>query len=616
MTLLAAFKTVLYRYSGQTDISVGTPVANRNRVEIEGLIGFFVNTLVMRTDLNGNPSFRELIGKVREATLGAYANQDVPFERIVEELKPERSSTYTPLFQMMFVLQNTPPAALAISGLTLTHLECARDTAKFDLTLTMVETEHGLTGSFVYNADLFEPDTIARMAGHFLNLLTAIAADPDRHLADIPLLTRVERRWLLEACSGPHADYTEELCFPRLFEAQVERTPAATAVVFEDAWLDYGELNTRANQLAHHLRAHGIGPEIPVGLCMERSLHMVLGMLGILKAGGAYVPMDPTFPKNRLAVMMQEAGVQVVLADERSAACLPAHGAKVILLDKDRATIDRERGENPAAGAEPENLAYILFTSGSTGRPKGVAVEHRQLRNYIRGIGGIIDLPSGAGYALVSTMAADLGHTVLFPSLCTGGCLHVIAAERAADPAAMEDYCARYGIDCLKIVPSQLAALQSGRQPEKIIPRRRLFLGGEASSRDFVARLREMAPACRIFNHYGPTETTVGVLTHRAGNDVTAAQCPILPLGRPLANTQVYVLDAELRLVPPGVPGEIYIGGAGLARGYIGLRYSRRSDLSRTLTVECRARDYIKRAIGRVVHRMGPLNSLAASTIR
>jgi amino acid adenylation domain-containing protein len=567
MVLLAAFQTLLYRYQDQDDIVVGSPIANRSRVETEGLIGVFINTLVLRTSLADNPGFRELIGRVRQMALEAYAHQDLPFELLVEALQPERSLSHSPLFQVMFVMQNTPQATLKLAGITLSPVKVERITAKFDLTLSIEEGANGLTGGFQYDTELFDAATIARMADHWLGLLSAVVADPDQPIAAAPMLRELERRQLLEGWNDARAIYPQTPVH-LAFEAQVARRPDAVAVVCEDERVDYRELNRRANQLAHRLRALGIGREALVGLYVERSIESIVGILGILKAGGAYVPFDPTTPRQRVAFMLDDAGIAVLVTHQQLAAALPAHCAIVVSLDAEREALATGPDANPAVAVDPANLAYLIYTSGSAGRPKAVAVEHRQLTNYLHGAIERLELPAGASYATVSTLAADLGHTVIFPALLTGGTLHVISQERAADPEAFAAYVRRQPIDCLKIVPSHLAMLLSGRSSDDILPRKRLVLGGEASTVGWINGLVERAGGCAIFNHYGPTETTVGVLTCKVEPGTTSNAGPTLPLGRPLPNTQVYILDRELQPQPIGVVGELYIGGAGVARGY------------------------------------------------
>ncbi|HEY9709241.1 MAG TPA: amino acid adenylation domain-containing protein, partial [Oculatellaceae cyanobacterium] len=347
------------------------------------------------------------------------------------------------------------------------------------------------------------------------------------------------------------------------------KTPEQIAVVFEDQQLTYAQLNSRANQLAHHLQALGVGGETIVALCVDRSLEMVVGLLGILKAGGAYLPLDPILPNDRLAFMVKDAGASVILTQKHLAQRLSQQSISIVCLDTNWEEIARQPEENPPTDVTPENLVYVIYTSGSTGKPKGVAIEHRQLLNYLQGILARLDLPVGSSFATVSTIAADLGNTAIFPALCTGGCLHVISQERATNPEALAQYCEYHAIDCLKIVPSHLNALLSAAHPDKIMPRKRLILGGEALSWQLVEKIQEYSPDCQIVNHYGPTETTVGVLTYLIPSEAIGHQSETVPLGCAIANTQVYILDHHLRPVPIGVPGELYIGGESLARGYL-----------------------------------------------
>ncbi|HEX8851949.1 MAG TPA: condensation domain-containing protein, partial [Pyrinomonadaceae bacterium] len=480
MLLLAAFQTLLHRYTGQEDIAVGSPIANRNRTETESLIGFFVNTLVMRVDLSGDPTFSELLGRVREVALAAYTHQDLPFERLVGELQPERRMSHSPLFQVLFVLQNAPMPALELSGLTLTPIIADTGIAKFDLTLSMEETPHGLRGYFGYNTDLFEPSTIERMAGHFRTLLEGVAAHPARRLSELPLLTKKETRQLLDEWNDTGADYRQDVCFHELFERQVEQTPESTAFVFEDETLTYAELNARANKLARHLRRLGVGADVLVGICVERSSEMVVGVLGILKAGAGYVPLDPSHPKERLAFMLEDTRAPVLLTEKRLLESLPAHSAQVVCLDAYWQTIARESGENLDTGTDARNLAYVIYTSGSTGKAKGVLVEQRRLVNYIFGVLDRLKLAPGATYAWVQPLTVDSCVTAIYPPLVTGGTLHLLSRERTASAEAMSDYFTRHRIDCLKIAPSHLAALQSAAaHPERLLPRRCLVLGGE-----------------------------------------------------------------------------------------------------------------------------------------
>ena len=395
------------------------------------------------------------------------------------------------------------------------------------------------------------------------------SATADAPIGELEIIGEAEWRRMLARFNDRAADYSPETCVHALFEAQAARTPDAVAVVCEDEQLSYGELNARANRLAHALRGMGVGAEVKVGLLMERSVEMIVGLLGVLKAGGAYVPLDPSFPQERLSFILEDTRAPVILTQARLLGILPQSAAQVICIDAEGEALAAEDSSNPCGGIHPRNLVYVIYTSGSTGRPKGVGVEHRQLVNYLRAVGDVLDLPPGSSFATVSTLAADLGNTAIYPSLCGGGTLHLITSERTTDAALLARYFTRHRIDCLKIVPSHLSALLATPHAARVLPRRRLVLGGEATRWPTYERLRELMPAgCVVLNHYGPTETTVGVLTHRAeGRDPFSAT---LPLGKPLANSRVYILDRHLRPAPVGVVGEIYVGGAGVSRGYLG----------------------------------------------
>src|SRR5215218_5714605 len=384
MVLLGAFQALLARYSGQEDIAIGTPIAGRNQAETEDLIGFFVNTLVMRTDLSGDPSFREVLSRVREVALGAYDHQDLPFEKLVEELQPERDLSRTPFFQVFFNMVNVDDTPIELSGLAAERIMRSDDEAMFDLTLYAAERHDGLHIRFVYDAELFEPDTVRRMLGHFRVLLEGIAADPDQRLSELPLLTEGERHRLLVQWNDTRAEYPKDRCVHELFEEQVESTPDAVAVVFEEQQLTYRELDRRANQLAHHLRALGVGPEVLVGICVERSLEMVVGLLGILKAGGAYVPLDPAYPEERISFMLEDAKASVLLTQQRLVEALPDdHATEVVRLDADWPVIAQKAEENVTSRSAADNLAYVIYTSGSTGQPKGVMIENSALSGYV-----------------------------------------------------------------------------------------------------------------------------------------------------------------------------------------------------------------------------------------
>ncbi|MCP3140550.1 non-ribosomal peptide synthetase [Pyxidicoccus xibeiensis] len=574
MVLMAAFQSLLHRYSGQTDLVVGTDVANRNRAETEGLIGFFINQLVLRLRLDGNPSFRDVLEQTKAAALGAYAHQDLPFEEVVRALNPERSLSHAPLFQVKFVLQNTPQAAPELPGLTLTVPPREQEAAasKQDLTVLVGPASGGLECAWMYSTDLFDPATVERMARHFQHVLEAVVAQEGRQrLSELPLLTEEERRRVLGPWSGADAPYPRR-CVHELISEQAARTPDATAVVAGDERLTYAELERRANQLAHWLKALGVEPEMRVALFVERRAHALVGLLGILKAGGAYVPLDPSYAhmSERVRHVLKDARVQVIVTEESLASELPSQGEFLVSLDAEDGLLESQPEEAPDSRAVPGNAAYIIYTSGSTGQPKGVCIEHGQLACYVAGVSQRLELPAGMSFASVSTLAADLGHTALFPTLCAGGAVHLVGKATAADAALLASYGRRHAVEGLKIVPTHLEALLADADAREVLPRRRLVLGGDRAEWALVERVHALAPECEVFNHYGPTETTVGVLAQRVerGGRVPGAQS--VPLGRPLGNVRVYVLDGYGRPVPPRVPGELYVGGQSVGRGYLG----------------------------------------------
>lgn len=566
MTLLAAFKTLLYRYTGQNDILVGSPIANRNRSEIEGLIGFFVNTLVMRTNLGGRPSFREILSRVRNVALAAYAHQDLPFERLVNELQLERDLSHTPLFQVMFEFGNTPISALALPGLTLSLLETKSSTAKFDLSLSMRETEQGLIGSLEYNTDLFDAGTIARMLGHFQTLVASILANPDQRLENLQLLTDAEKQQLLVEWNDTGADYPQNQCIHQLFEAQVEQTPDAVAVVFEDQQLTYRELNAKANQLAHHLQKLGVKPEVLVGLCVERSLEMVVGVLGILKAGGAYVPLDPGYPQERLVFMLENANVPVLLTTETLVSRLPDYQAQVVYLDDDWQEISQESDRNPISKVTTQDLAYLIYTSGSTGKPKGVQILHSALVNFLSAMRLSPGLTQADTFLSVTPLSFDIAALELYLPLIVGARVVVVSREVAADGTRLLERLASSGATIMQATPATwrmlLAAGWQGSESLKIL------CGAETLNRELAIQLRERGT--ELWNLYGPTETTIWSTAYKVDSqksDFRAGE--VISIGRPIANTQLYVLDQDQQPVPVGIIGELHIGGLGLARGYL-----------------------------------------------
>lgn len=576
MTLLAVFNILLYRYTGSEDIVVGSPIANRNRAEIEGLIGCFVNTLALRTDLSGNPTFRELLGRVRQVALGAYAHSDLPFEKLVEVLQPQRSLSYTPLFQVMFALQNTPMSALELPGVTVSLLEKNSGTAKFDLSLYVEETASGLIATLEYNTDLFESVTIARIVGHLQQLLKEIVANPHQHLHDLPLLTSADIEQLWE-WNRTQADYPKDACIHQLFEAQVEQTPDAVAVVFEDRQLSYRELNQRANQLAHHLRELGVEPDVLVGICVERSLEVAIGLLGILKAGGAYVPLDPAYPQERLAFMLSDAQVSVLLTSRTLVKELPALTAiqnsrsaqqtpVVVCLDTDWDMINCQSPSNPVFNLTSDNLAYVLYTSGSTGTPKGVLGRHRSAVNRL----SWNPYPFEPGEICCQKTSLNFVDSIweMFAPLLHGLRTAIVSDETVKDPHRLVQTLSQKQVTRLVLVPSLLRVLlDTFPDLQNRLPKLKYWVSsGEALSVELCQRFREQMPESILINLYGSSEVSADVTWYDTSKNQPRSGVPI---GRPIPNMQVYVLNDRLQQVPIGVPGELCIGGDGLARGYL-----------------------------------------------
>ena len=565
MVLLAAFQVLLMRHSGQEDIAVGSPVAGRNRPELEGLIGFFVNSLVMRGDLSGNPRFSELLARTRHAALDAYAHQDLPFEKLVEELKPERDMSRNPLFQVMFVLQNTPEAELNLAGLDCESLTLHNGTAKFDLSLSLTETRGELHGILEYSTDLFDAATIERLAGHFTTLLEGIVADPERHIGQLPLLTEDERHQLLVGWNDTAVDYPRDKCVHELFEAQAARAPDAIAVVHGDTQLTYAALNARANQLAHHLRGLGVGPDTLVGLCLERSLDLVIGILAILKAGGAYVPLDPDYPRDRLEFMLRDTRAAIVLTQSGLEDRLPEGEAKRLCLDRDGALWSARPDSNPAVSAGPDSLAYVIYTSGSTGQPKGVEVCNRNIVRLVRGA-RYAGFDENRVFLLLAPIAFDASTFELWGALLHGARC-VIYPDRVPTPAALGKALRRHKVDTLWLTAS-LFNYFIDETPEILIGVSQLLTGGEALSLPHVQRALAQLPETRLINGYGPTESTTFACCYPIPRNLPEDSGSV-PIGRPISNTVCHVLDAHGGLSPIGVAGELYIGGDGLARGYL-----------------------------------------------
>lgn len=563
VTLLAAFKVLLFRYTGERDIVVGAPIAGRTRVETENLIGFFVNTLPLRTDLSRNLTFRQLLGRVRKVAFDAYAHQDLPFEKLVEELNPVRDVSQTPIFQVMFGLQNAPPAAAQASKLTMTTVVVDSRTAKFDLTLLMSETASGLSGSLKYSADLFDSATIERLRQHFENLLTSIVANPDRQIARLPLLTAAEQQQLLRDWNRTKTTFPRESCMQELFEDQALRRPGAVAVMFDDGEMTYAELNRKSNQLAHYLRRRGVGPDVIVGVCLERSVEMIISLLAILKAGGVYLPLDPSYPHERLLFMINQADVKIILSQKHLSGRLPACEAAIIAMDDDRDEISSENNQDPSHVSDPNNLAYVNYTSGSTGQPKGVSVTHRNVVRLVKNT-NYVTFDENDVFLQFAPITFDAATFEIWGALLNGARL-VVARPGVESLADLGHTIERYGITTLWLTAGLFHQL-ADTELERLHGVRQLIAGGDVLSPPHVLKVALKMSDCRLINGYGPTENTTFTCCQTlkaAGIDRS------VPIGSPISNTQAYVLNEAMELAPLGVPGELFVGGDGLARGYL-----------------------------------------------
>jgi len=572
MTLLAAFQTLLYRYTGQEDIAVGSAIANRNRSELEGLIGFFVNSLVLRVNLAGNPTFRQLLGRVRQVALEAYAHQDLPFEKLVEELQPERDLSRNPLFQVVFALQNAPMQPLELPGLTLSPLKFDVGTTRFDLELHLWEPAQGLSGLWeqqseglsgfiAYSTDLFDPSTIARMLAHFQTLLSGIVANPDTRLADLAILSAADRHQLLVEWNHTETAAAKAI-YPRQFERQVAQTPEAVAVDFQGEQLTYQQLNQRANQLAHYLQQLGVTPEVLVGICVERSLEMVVGVLGVLKAGGAYVPLDPNYPSDRLRFILADTQVSLLLTSGTLVNTLPDCSARVVCLDQDWEAISQQSQDAPSSSATADHLAYVIYTSGSAGTPKGVLVQHRGLSSVVAAQIQVFNLRPESRILQFSSLSFDASVFEILLAFGVGATLYLAPPEARWPGAELIQFLQDKAIDTAILPPAVLAVLPATELPAL----QTVIAGGEACLREIEERWATTGR--RFFNAYGPTEATIWATVAQLDGSASSSQDKPA-IGRPIANTQIYLLDSHYQPVPIGVVGELYIGGDGLARGYL-----------------------------------------------
>jgi len=605
VVLLSAFQVLLARLSRQTDIAIGTPIAGRTRAEIEGLIGVFLNTLVLRADLAGNPTFREFLQRQREMTLGAYANQEAPFEKLVEELQPQRDANGTPFFQVLFAFQNASVELPHFTGVISELFVVEKGAGVFDLTVAIEEREHGLDVRADYSEGLFDVPTITRFLRQYQTLLEGILAAPETRLSELPLLTEVERRQLLVEWNATEVTYPPAVCIHELFEAQAERMPTAPALRYEGQTLSYQELNQRADQLAQYLRHLGVGPEVRVGICLERSLEMVIGLLGILKAGGAYVPLDPSYPAERLAYMLEDSQVAVLLTQshlvQTPKSQLPSpKPLATICLDSDWPTIAQSAILNQQSSISPDSLIYLIYTSGSTGKPKGAMNSHRGLYNRLLWMQDAYHLTAADRVLQKTPFSFDVSGWEFFWPLITGACLVIARPGGHQDSHYLAQLIIEEKITTLHFVPSMLQIFLEEPMVKQCQSLKRVICSGEALTVEVVERFYKMTKdegrrtedkgptpnnpkgafnqqseiinqqsinhqPPELHNLYGPTEAAIDV-TYWACTPETGRHT--IPIGQPIANTQIYILDAQMQPVPIGVPGELYLGGVGLGRGY------------------------------------------------
>jgi amino acid adenylation domain-containing protein len=557
MTLLAGLYVVLHRHSGAEDVVVGSPIANRNREETEGLIGFFVNTLALRVRVKGEESFAELLEGVKKAALGGYEHQDLPFEKLVEELQPERSLSYHPLFQVMFVLQNASEGTVRLPGLEVRGLRVEAEAAIFDLSLELREEKGELQARVLHNTDILEGETVERMLGHYERVLAEAARVPETKIRDLRLLDSTERQQIIVDWNRTSIPVDPNCTIVELFERHARFRPEAVALVQGTEELTYGELNRKANQLAHYLRRSGAGPEVPVAMCMERNFRMIVALLGILKAGSIYLPLASNYPKERLAYMIENAKPKVLLSEKGLALKLPQTNATIVWLDEAWPDIEQEVGKNPGYATDLQNAAYIIYTSGSSGRPKGVVVQHAGLANLIVAQGQTFEITATDRVLQFASVGFDASVFEIAMALATGASMVLASGEELLPGVEMTEMLRRHRITQVVLPPSALAHL-----PQTELPRlRQMIVAGEVCGKELVAK---WGGKREFFNAYGPTETTVWA---------TVQKCEVQDsnpdIGCPIANFQIYILDQDRNPVPINVRGEIYIGGAGLARGYL-----------------------------------------------
>ncbi|HKQ74118.1 MAG TPA: amino acid adenylation domain-containing protein [Blastocatellia bacterium] len=569
VVLLAAFKAVLRRHARQDDIVVGSLIAGRNRVEVEVLIGFFVNALVMRTDLAGDPTFRELIGRVRRVALGAYAHQDLPLEKIVDELQPERDPSRHPLFQVHFVMQNAPREAVSMPDLSVRPQGLDSEVIRVDLEFHLWDGAEQIAGNLVYNTALFEPDTVKRMLGHFETLLRSAVGAPDRRLSQLQILTEAEQRQLVVELNETAAIFAADGCLHHAFEARAARNPNAIGLIMGEQTLNYGELNARANRLAHHLMDLGVGPEARVGISVERSPELVIGILGILKAGAAYVPIDPSYPAERAALMLGDARVLVLLTTSHLSVNFASQTARVLCLDTTRSLIAIQSAENPVGIVSGENLAYVIYTSGSTGNPKGVAICHSGAVNNLNDLNDRFGIGEGDRTLALSSMSFDMCVYDVLGTLSAGGTIVMPELAYARDPAHWAELIKQHQITIWNSAPSLLELLVNYVEDKPDLWPRSLatvMVGGDWVPVNLPGRLKAMAKNAKFAALGGATEASIHSTIYLV--EEADPEWVSIPYGRPMRNQQTYVLDADLQVTPIGVAGELHLSGVGLARGY------------------------------------------------
>ncbi|WP_414582644.1 non-ribosomal peptide synthetase [Scytonema sp. PCC 10023] len=569
MSLLAAFNILLYRYTDQEDILIGSPIANRNRAELEGMLGLFVNTLVLRNNLSGNPSFRELLHRVREVTLDAYAHQDLPFEMLVEELQPERDLSRNPLYEVMFALQNSPVSVQEVSGLTLRTLEFDSGTAQLDIFLSMSESQEGLTGCLEYSTDIFDSTTITQFINKFQTLLENIVANPEQRICELSLLTASEQEQLIFKLNQTLADYPQDASLHQLFEQQVQLTPDLNALIHQSEELTYRQLNHRVNQLAHYLQKQGVTKETVVAICLERSVDMVVGILAVLKADGAYIPLDPSYPVERLSFMLSDSQASLLITKQEILEKLSLSSAKTVCLDIHKDNIAQESQENPISTSKADNLAYIIYTSGSTGTPKGVLGTHRGTVNGLHWLWKTYPFTQGEVCCQKTAISFVDSVWEIFAPLLGGIPTVIINNATLLDPQLFIEALAHHKVTRIILVPSLLRLLLDNYShlTKKLTQLKLWITSGEALSVKLAQTFRELIPSAKLINLYGSSEVSANATYY--DTSLLQNQANSVPIGRPINNTQVYVLNRHLQLTPVGVIGELYVGGDGLARGYL-----------------------------------------------